>query len=770
MSYDGYQNSHAYEHQQGFGSSSNNPVEFSSPSIPPPHRPNPDPYYQQHPTYPNSYQPEIKQNTAQSQRLPQNQPQYHSPLPQQHPPPLQHPPPPPNTNLNVPGSYPPDQALYYQQQHQNILVNDAINAAVNKADPYLNPDLVSQIAATVIQQLKGVNIEGHNQGKQQPFHSSPAPTVAQAYGQPPPGLNQSNYSPSAASGQVYTPPSPDKPSDEPVHYYSSPPPQHPQSRYGQNVHRSPRSSPVPENPNSSPFGHEGFGHEGARPRGPIRLSTATEETTLEKIWGQLFDREGNPTAKLGQLLRGIAVHLIEEYSPRNSLVVTPAKMQKYYEEMNVLEDSYPWRDIFDDQTSNISRLYREVRAEHHLVQDSLDSKPEIPGLTPCGFERWATLMIQTHPDQEFARLQRTVRKMPISNPNNRKERFPKEISRRLFPRSADYTLREYLERHISKHCQVDLLRNPKAATITTSFPEAQSLPQHYQQQQQQQQRSTTQRYHDPSGGTTPTTTIPLSSSPSRYDQHACKTYPRTSSAQNIVDPHESQQQSLPLPIERERQPYSIQPGGGKAYKDSLKIDTFGTTSTSPRHHQRHSHDINGMSGRQRSPFDGAGGYGKGHRHAKSDLHAHHQHGTGGSGSLTSASVSPFLDEFEDYDYGYEDAGRDGGDGKYSEKGRGELDRRMSYERSRNGDREREREREQEGGRGREGRERVMDMEGVRDRDWEKEREKNRYWDDSSKGSWVSDEDYYGGGTGLLGGRGGGGPGGHDQGAAWRGGY
>jgi hypothetical protein len=31
---------------------------------------------------------------------------------------------------------------------------------------------------------------------------------------------------------------------------------------------------------------------------------------LERVWGQLFDKEGNSTARLGQLLRGIAVHLV----------------------------------------------------------------------------------------------------------------------------------------------------------------------------------------------------------------------------------------------------------------------------------------------------------------------------------------------------------------------------------------------------------------------------------------------------------------------------
>jgi hypothetical protein len=34
-----------------------------------------------------------------------------------------------------------------------------------------------------------------------------------------------------------------------------------------------------------------------------------EMTTLEKIWGKLFV-DGKPTKRLGQFLRGIAMHLV----------------------------------------------------------------------------------------------------------------------------------------------------------------------------------------------------------------------------------------------------------------------------------------------------------------------------------------------------------------------------------------------------------------------------------------------------------------------------
>ncbi len=41
-----------------------------------------------------------------------------------------------------------------------------------------------------------------------------------------------------------------------------------------------------------------------------RLLTSEEATTLEKIWGFLFDEDGQPTTRLGQLLRELAMHIV----------------------------------------------------------------------------------------------------------------------------------------------------------------------------------------------------------------------------------------------------------------------------------------------------------------------------------------------------------------------------------------------------------------------------------------------------------------------------
>ena len=46
------------------------------------------------------------------------------------------------------------------------------------------------------------------------------------------------------------------------------------------------------------------------PRYTSRLSTSEETTILEKIWGSLFNEDSQPTTRLSQLLRGLAMHIV----------------------------------------------------------------------------------------------------------------------------------------------------------------------------------------------------------------------------------------------------------------------------------------------------------------------------------------------------------------------------------------------------------------------------------------------------------------------------
>ncbi|KAM5429686.1 hypothetical protein McanMca71_006184 [Microsporum canis] len=450
-------------------------------------------------------------------------------------------------------------------------------------DPnYPSPDLIAQVTAAVIQQLRAANTVNVPPPPPPPQHPS-----QQGYQPPTPALSSSSYNrqspnPNALSPSVTTspniplpPPNSGQPDLSNAPTQSTYPPPIP-SKVDGNAYNSskaqnhdsahpPPTSPGVEKARGSSFGLFNSAQEGnTRSKGPSKLSTATDETTLEKIWGTLFDKDDLPTSRTGQLLRGIALHMIENYPPGNTLVITSEKMQKFYSDHSVPSDTYPWQDIFDNRTSSISRLYRSLGIEHHLIQNELDERPDLPGLTPRGFERWMSMMIQAHPEREFERLQCVVQNMPISNPDDKKERFPKEIPRRLFPKLADYDIKETLDRWIITHCHVELMqgmlggpgiRHPRAKSsvdnTSTGLP---SRP-----------GSTDIRHKQ----FPPPATV--EDAPDEDDDHVI-----VASANTEAPPVQ--------PIERERKPYSMS-GWSKGHREdtSPHPTTSTTASTSSRH-------------------------------------------------------------------------------------------------------------------------------------------------------------------------------------------
>lgn len=286
-------------------------------------------------------------------------------------------------------------------------------------------------------------------------------------------------------------------------------------------------------------------------------------------------------------------------------------------------------------------MYREIEAEHHLVQGDLREKPDIPGLTPRGFERWATLMIQAHPEREYERLQKAVLDMPISNPDDKKERFPKEIPRRLFPDIPDFTLREKLEKSLTHNCFVKL-----AAVVEEENSKTRS---HGRTVPVDMANAST------AGGSTRPT------SPHIEREHQ----PHTAPTSAVVDDEE--ETLPPRPIERERKPYTAHPGGGKIYEESKPTrhkhtNSFSTTTrpkdtlspTSPFGHRPsasyaqdptylraaaagtssgtglHRSTSTKKSGRKRSSSVGVNGPGS-YRHSESDLFAHDKGSSSSSG-------------------------------------------------------------------------------------------------------------------------------------------
>ena len=498
-------------------------------------------------------------------------------------------------------------------QRTQPTINAAVASAFDQAEssntlpPEVLSQITSQITQNVIQQLQATSLGTFPVSSNTPFPTAPPPAAAPVPASP---STHSGGSPHLAQRNVYTPPSPQR-SDERV-------PQSPTStspsKFARPAHE--RSSPPLERKTASPLSQSSrtstayqdhqrersqermrdrrnvsqerrrderrdrsqearrdFNQERkrkdarepsqvrkregqrdasqsrreseGRPRGPTRLGTSDGETTVEKIWGQLFDEHGHPTMRLGSFLRGLAVHIIEDYEPAHSLVITPQKMQKYYADTRIGSELYPWHHVFDDDTSSISRLYRQVEAQHHLVQEQYDQRPDIPGLTPVGFERWVTLLLQAHPDQEFERLAKALKEMPINNPDNKGERFPKEISRRLFPKGTDHQVRQKMEKAMVEHCHISRPQGSQHANARSSSAH---------------RPTSTHRSSDASTTTGPPP--PASGSIPERERQPYAGSAASSTTSDVIEEDEDNMATPQPPIERERKPYSVQPGGG----------------------------------------------------------------------------------------------------------------------------------------------------------------------------------------------------------------
>lgn len=86
--------------------------------------------------------------------------------------------------------------------------------------------------------------------------------------------------------------------------------------------------------------------------------------------------------------------------------------------------------FFKSQSHDLlSLLYQDIGCQHHLIQESPDKPPKIPGLTPIGFAHWMTIWILAYPDQEASRLNKVVLSMPINADgemvDGKPERLPK---------------------------------------------------------------------------------------------------------------------------------------------------------------------------------------------------------------------------------------------------------------------------------------------------------------------------------------------------------
>lgn len=217
-------------------------------------------------------------------------------------------------------------------------------------------------------------------------------------------------------------------------------------------------------------------------------------------------------------------------------------MLKFYEEVKLKDEIYPWQSIFGQISySALSKIYRDMRCQHHLIQEHPAEAPFIPALTPDGFQEWMTTMIQAYPDTEYERLVKAILDMPISNADDRKERFPKELPRRMFPTVENLHAQQRCAAALSSE-GVGPLR--KAPTFPPPPPKTQ----------------------DPSP---PAPNLERERSP-----YASKPEVRPFDM-------DDEPMSTSVPIERERKPYSAAPGGGKSY-DEMNSSTHSDTAANEK--------------------------------------------------------------------------------------------------------------------------------------------------------------------------------------------
>jgi hypothetical protein len=182
-----------------------------------------------------------------------------------------------------------------------------------------------------------------------------------------------------------------------------------------------------------------------------------------------------------------------------------------------------------------------MRCSHHLIQEHPATQPDIPALTPEGFQEWMTAMIQAYPDIEYERMSKTVLDMPISNADDPRERFPKELPRRLFPRKENIQAQQRCAANLSAEGVGPLRRAP-------TFPPPPPMSQ----------------------GSTPAPNFERERSP--YG----------SKSDSVDLGAEEELTSCSVPIERQRKPYVAMPHGGKIYDDSSQT----THADAPPNHQR----------------------------------------------------------------------------------------------------------------------------------------------------------------------------------------
>lgn len=175
-------------------------------------------------------------------------------------------------------------------------IKEAVDPAFNKSDAasQVHPDLVAHITEQVINNLRMSGLTG-------PGHVPVSQTLPQV---------TTAESVTSGPSRAYTPDSMDR--DESSNVSSGASDYHGDQIDGHVTRhtRTPRFVDRPATPPPGAIQHE---ESRARPK-PVMRGSTSETTTLEKIWQPLFDADGKPMQRLGQFLRGLAIHLVRGLS------------------------------------------------------------------------------------------------------------------------------------------------------------------------------------------------------------------------------------------------------------------------------------------------------------------------------------------------------------------------------------------------------------------------------------------------------------------------
>ncbi|OAX82546.1 hypothetical protein ACJ72_03103 [Emergomyces africanus] len=242
------------------------------------------------------------------------------------------------------------------------------------------------------------------------------------------------------------------------------------------------------------------------------------DTTVLFPWRPLFKNDGTPTGEMDDLLKVLAAHLFQPDQFQHSLfppyllqpdhniveatggLMMPNNLRLYFQTTQPAHYPFPWEgkyysrcqrlrtiadwdvlDVLRLQDEDLSRLYCNLRAEHHLVQPYNNHAPRIPGLTRNGFIILMTWLVRAYPREQYEMIHSLMYQRPILPENILAKWFPKDRNSIYFSERPNLVVRNRLENIITRYSGINVHKPPvKTMTITEPPPvSAGTAPHHH---------------------------------------------------------------------------------------------------------------------------------------------------------------------------------------------------------------------------------------------------------------------------------------------------